>query len=285
VPTASGFFQLRNARGQIDVPASNSIVNRSTTDSVFNIGLDPTIRLGTNVVTFDSGIQEIIRRDSLSPLEMNQNLFRLFTYVSTGSFFNAISASGYVIRETGPFTESNLSSKAFTAAVDFRVGSPWGRTALLTGWGESKETFAPVNYQNYITSSYIGLSRRFGDHLDVRAMLEDLRSWRVVNSNSGIAQNLRPAGWVDYTFKRNWDLQLSSAYSSTRGFHIYDATQNGFSISYAMPFRHKVSGNEAERLTYAYPIRFAGGVQDETFFNFGGPQSQQLRPYVGITIF
>lgn len=285
MPTASGFFQLRNARGQIDVPASNSIVNRSTTDWVFNIGLDPTIRVGTNVITFDSGVQEIVRRDSLSPVQMDQNLFRVFTYVTTSSLFNAISASGYVIREAGPFTESNLSSQQFTAAVDFRVGSPWGRTALLTGWGESKQTFSPVNYQNYYTSSYIGLERRFGDHLDVRAMAEDVRSWRVVGLNSGIAQNLRPAGGVDYTFKRNWDLQANSAYSSVRGFHVYDATQSGVSISYAMPFRHKVSGNEAGPLTYAYPIRFAAGVQDESFFNFPGAHSQQLRPYIGITIF
>ncbi|HWE85130.1 MAG TPA: tetratricopeptide repeat protein [Terracidiphilus sp.] len=285
MPTASGFFQLRNARGQIDVPATNSIVNRNTTDTVFNIGLDPTIRAGTNVITFNSGIQEIIRRDSLSPAQMNQDLFRVFTYMSTSSLFNAISASGYVIREAGPFTESNLSSQQFTAAVDFRVGSPWGRTALLTGWGESKQTFSPVNYQNYYTSSYIGLQRRFGDHLDVRAMVEDVRSWRVVGLNSGIAQNLRPAGGIDYTFKRNWDLQANSAYSSVRGFHVYDATQSGVSISYAMPFRHKVSNNEAGPLTYAYPIRFAAGVQDESFFNFPGAHSQQLRPYIGITIF
>jgi len=285
VPTASGFFQLRNSRGQIDVPATNSIVNRSTTDMVFNVGLDPTIRFGTNVITFNSGMQEIIRRDSLSPVAMNQNLFRVFTYMTTGSFFNAISASGYVIHEAGPFTESNLSSKQFTAAVDFRVGSPWGRTALLTGWGVSKQTFSPVNYQNYFTSSYIGLQRRFGDHLNVRAMLEDVRSWRVVGPNSGIAQNLRPAGWVDYTFKRNWDAQFSSAYSSIRGFHIYDATQNSFSISYAMPFRRRVSGNEGGPLTYAYPIRFAAGVQDETFFSFPGPHGQQLKPYIGITVF
>ncbi|MFZ0395016.1 MAG: tetratricopeptide repeat protein, partial [Terracidiphilus sp.] len=285
VPTATGFFQLRNARGQIDVPATNSIVNRSTTDSVFNIGLDPSIRMGTSVITFDSGVQETVRRDSLSPLEMNQNLFRMFTYMTTSSLFDAVSASGYVIREAGPFTESDLSSKAFTADVDFRVGSPWGRTALLTGWGENKQTFSPVNYQNYYTSSYIGLEHRFGDHLDMRAMLEDLRSWRVVGLNSGIAQDLRPAGGFDYTFRHNWDFEASSAFSSARGFHIYDATQNGFSVSYAMPFRRRVLNDEDGQLTYAYPIRFAAGVEDESFFNFPGTHSQQLRPYAGITIF
>lgn len=285
VPTASGFFQVRNARGQIDVPATNSIVNRSTTDSIFNIGLDPSIRMGTSVITFNSGIQEIIRRDSLSPVQMNQNLFREFAYMSTSSLFNALSVSGYVIHEAGPFTESNLSSRQFTAAVDFRVGSPWGRTALLTGWGESKQTFSPLNFQNYFTSSYIGLERRFGDHLDVRAMLEDFRSWRVTTTGSGIAQNLHPAGWLDYSFKRNWDLQASSAYSSVRDFHVYDATQNGLSLSYALPFHRRVTDYESGPLTYAYPIRLAGGVQDETFFNFPGNHSQQLRPYIGITVF
>jgi hypothetical protein len=116
-------------------------------------------------------------------------------------------------------------------------------------------------------------------------MLEDFRSWRIVGANSGIAQEVHPAGWFDYSFKRNWDLQASSEFSSTRSFHIYDATQNGFSISYAMPLRRRVSSDEAGPLTLAYPIRFAAGMQDETFFNFPGPRGQQLRPYVGITIF
>ena len=51
----SGFFQLRNARGEISVPATNSIVNRNTTDNTFNFGVDPTFRIGTNVLTLNSG--------------------------------------------------------------------------------------------------------------------------------------------------------------------------------------------------------------------------------------
>jgi hypothetical protein len=271
-------------------------VNRDTTDYTFNVGLDPTIRIGTNAITFNSGIQEIVRRDSESPVQLNQNLFRVFTYASTTAFFNAISVSGYVIRESGPFTESNQSSSQLTGAIDFRVGSPWGKTALVTGWGSNKQTFSPVNYQNYYTSSYVGLDRKFGQRLDVRAMVEDLRAWRVATvitgtgtaqtstSVSGIAQDLRPAGWVDFTPHRNWDIQVSSAYSSTRSFHVYDNIQNGFSVSYATPFHRKITG-EGDPLTVAYPIRFSGGVQDDSFFNFGGNRSQQLRPYFGITIF
>lgn len=284
VPTASGFFQLRNARGQISVPATNTIVNRNTMDSTLNFGLNPTFRAGTNVITLNSGIQTTIRRDTLQPAAMNQNLFRVYTYASTGAFFNALSVSGYVIHESGPFTEVNLHSQQFTAAVDFRVGSPWGKTAMVTGWGQTRQTFQPATLKNYYTSSYIGLERHFGEHLDVRAILEDVRAWRVFGANSGIAQNVRPAGWINYGFKRNWNLQFSSAYSSTRNFHIYDASQNGFSVSYAVPVRRRFT-DEGGPMTLAYPIRFTGGVQTESFFNFSNGHNEQVRPYIGITIF
>ncbi len=56
---------------------------------------------------------------------MDQNLFRDFTYMSTSSFFHVVSTDGYVLRETGPFTETNQDSHAFAAAVNFRVSS-WG---------------------------------------------------------------------------------------------------------------------------------------------------------------
>ncbi len=194
IPTASGLFQVRNAQGQISVPSTNSVVNRNTTDYSLSFGLNPTVHLGTNVLTFNSGVQGTIRRDSESPVQMNQNLFRVFTYVSTSSFFNLLAASGFVIRESGPFTESNLSSRSLTGGVDFRVGEPWGKTALVTGWGASEQTFSPDGYKNHYTSSYIGFERRFSDRLNVRAIAEDLRAWRIVPPNSGIAQDLRPAG-------------------------------------------------------------------------------------------
>jgi len=284
LPGAGGFFQLRNSRGQISVPATNSIVDRNTTDSTLNFGLNPSFRMGTNVITLSSGIQATMRRDSESPRQMNQNLLREFTYVNTGAFFDVISISGYVIHEAGPFTDINLNSRLFSGAVDFRVGSPWGRTAMVTGWGQSKQTFSPRNYQNYFTSSYIGLEHRFGDRLRVRAIVEDLRAWRVVDTKSGIAQNLRPAAWIDFSFKRNWNMQFSSAYSSVRSFHVYDVSQNSFSVSYALPV-HRRFTDEGGPVTLAYPIRFSAGVQNESFFNFPSGHNQQVKPYIGITIF
>ena len=284
LPTPGGFFQVRNMRGQISVPATNSIVNRDTTDYTLNFGLNPSVHLGPNVLTFSGGVQTTIRRDSRSPVQLNQNLFRTFIYMNTSSFFNAISASGYLIRESGPFTEANEHSRGLTGAIDFRVGAPWGKTALLTGWGSNDQLFTPVNYEDFYTSSYIGLEHRFSERLLMRGMIEDLRAWRVVGGANAIAQNVRPAFSVDFNPRRNWDFQASTAFSSTRSYHVYDATQNGFSISYARPFRRKFH-DDSGSVVLQYPIRFAAGFQEETFFNFTGGQNQQYRPFVQISIF
>jgi hypothetical protein len=284
IPTFGGFFQVRNARGTISVPATSSIVDRNTTDYTINFGIDPTIHLGSNVLTFNSGIQGTIRRDSLSPVDMNQNLFRVFTYVTTSSFFNAVSVDGYFIREVGPFTETNIHSSALAGAVDFRVGAPWGKTALVTGWGRNDQQFTPVGIENYYTASYIGLTHRFSDRLNLEGVAEDLRAWRTVGPRSGIAQALRPAGTIDFAPTRHWDFQASAAYSSTRGFHVYDAIQSGFSISYARPL-HRTFEDEGGVVHVQYPIRFSAGLQQETFMNFSHGQNEQLRPYVGITLF
>jgi Tfp pilus assembly protein PilF len=284
MPTPSGFFQLRNAQGLISVPGTNSVVNRNTTDYTINFGVNPTIHLGNNVLTFNSGIQETIRRDSLSPVQMNQNLFRVFTYLSTSSFFNAVSVSGYVVHEAGPFTQLPLNSRSLAAAIDFRVGAPWGKTALVTGWGANDQVFSPANFEDYFTSSYVGIERKFSERLTVRGVAEDVRAWRVVGTKSGISQELRPAGSVDFVPKRKWDIQASTAFSSTRGFHVYDAVQSGFSLSYAMQFRRRFN-DEGGGAKLKYPIRFSAGLQEEHFLNFTGGQSQQLRPYVQISIF
>ena len=79
-------------------------------------------------------------------------------------------------------------------------------------------------------------------------------------------------------------VQGSTAYSSTRGFHDYDAVQNGFSVSYAMAF-HRGFNDEGQEIPLQYPIRFSAGMQQESFFNFPGNNSQQFRPYFSISLF
>lgn len=284
LPDASGFFQVRNARGQISIPSTSSVVNRDTTDYAFNFGLNPTFHLGSNIFTFNAGIQETIRRDSRSPVQMNQNLFRQFVYMSTSSFFNMVSVSGYAIRETGPFIRSNLRSRDLTGAVDFRVGRPWGKTALVTGWGALNQYFYPVIAEDYYTSSYIGFEHRVSQRLSFRAVAEDLRAYRVEFNKYAIAQALRPAGRIEFAPTRRWSVQASAAYSRNMGFHAYDAIQTGFAISYQMPI-HRQFNAEGEEVELRYPVRFSGGMQQETFFNFSSGQNQQFRPYISISIF
>ncbi|HVN92121.1 MAG TPA: tetratricopeptide repeat protein [Terracidiphilus sp.] len=279
-----GFFQVRNARGLISLPATNSVLNRDTTDSTFNLSLNPTIHLGDNVVTFNTGAQETIRRDSKDPYDMDQNLFRVYSYMSTSSFFDAISVTGFAMREAGPFTQNGFYSRELAAKLDFRVGSPWGKTALLTGYGVDDLLFKSAYIEYYFTSSYAGIEHRFSPRLDIKALAEYVRSWRIYQSKWGISQSLRPAGSIDFIPKRNWNLQVSSAFSSVRGFHLYDATQNSISLSYSRPF-HRTFNENSTPLSLQYPIRFSAGIQQETFFNFPGAQSSTFRPYAEITIF
>jgi tetratricopeptide (TPR) repeat protein len=284
LPEASGFFQVRNARGQISLPSEDTIVNRNTTDYSFNFGLNPIVHLGTNVLTFSTGIQETVRRDSLSPVDMNQNLFRQFLYLSTSSFFNMVSVNGYAIREAGPFIESSQHSRELAAALNFRVGRPWGKTALVTGWGARDDRFSPVISEDYYSSAYLGVERQVSGRVNFTVIAEDLRAWRVQGYTYAIAQALRPAGSIQVAPTRNWSLQASVAYSRNMGAHVYDAVQSGFAISYAMPV-HRSFKEASREVELKYPIRFSAGMQQETFFNFTGGQKQQFRPYLRITLF
>jgi tetratricopeptide (TPR) repeat protein len=284
LPGAGGFVQVRNAVGQISLPSADAIVNRNTTDISFNFGLAPSLHVGRNVLTFNAGIQETIRRDSEDPIDMDQNLFRQFLYMNTSSFFNMVSVSGYAIRETGPFTETFLHSRDLSAAVDFRIGRPWANTAFLTGWGARDVQFFPISREFYYTSAYAGIDHRFSPRLDVSVVAEDLRAWRVEGSAWAIAQALRPAGRVQFFPTQNWSIQGSMAYSRNMSFHAYDAVQSGFSVGYAIPI-HKTYRGEGQNIRLTYPIRFAAGVQQEDFFNFTQGPNQQWRPYVSLTLF
>lgn len=283
-PTVTGFAQVRNARGEISVPSTASVVKRNTTDYTLNAALAPVLTFGNNTIVFNGGVQGTIRRDSESPVAMNQNLLRAFAYMSTSSFFNAVSVSGYVIRDAGPYTESSLHSQSLAGALDFRVGAPWSHTFVVTGWGANKQTLSPVRYESFVTSSYIGVEQRFGETLKVKAIAEEVRAWREVGTASAIAQNLRPAANVEWSPNHEWKVQVNSSYSNERGFHAYDAIQNGFSVSYARPFRRKFRG-ETGSAVIEYPIRFSAGVQQESFFNYTGGKSQRFEPFVQISIF
>lgn len=285
LPPASGFFRVRNDRGAISLPSANAIVNRDTTDYSLNFALNPTVNLGDNVITFSSGIEGTFRRDSEDPVHMDQNLFRQFVYMSTSSFFNIISVDGYAIHESGPFTEQHLHSSDVAGQINFRVGTPWGKTALVTGWGARNLQFSPVAREFFLTSTYAGIERKIGSEFKFRVVAEHLRSWRVENGTQwAIAQALRPAFHAEYRPTRNWSVQGSVAFSNNMGFHDYDAVQSGFAVSYERSVR-RVFSDDTGSVPLRYPIRFSAGMQQENFFNFNGGSNNQFRPYVSITIF
>jgi tetratricopeptide (TPR) repeat protein len=285
LPDAGGFFQIRNARGQISLPSANLIVNRDTWDYSWNFGVNPTLHWGNNVFNLSTGIQQTIRRDSADPLHMNQNLFRQYVYMSTSSFFNWVSLKGYALREAGPFTESNLRSRDLSGAIEFRVGRPWGKTGFITGWGARDEQFSPIVRENYYTSTYAGIEQILSERFRFRAIGEYLRAWRVDGNNFAIAQAFRPAGNMEFDLTRNWAITASGAYSRNMGIHAYDAFETGFSVSYALPI-HRTLEDNGRSLEVRYPIRFSAGMQQEAFFNFPGTNSNhQFRPYVQISIF
>ena len=74
----------------------NVMQDRNTYDTFFNGGITPILHFGSNAIAFNGGLQYTIRRDTISPVYMSQNLFRQFLYISTSSFYNwvSINASG-----------------------------------------------------------------------------------------------------------------------------------------------------------------------------------------------
>ena len=284
-PVITGFVEERNARGTISIPSTLFIQDRNTYDTVFNGALNPVLRWGTNTVTFSPGLQFTIRRDTLAPRDMNQNLFRQFLYINTNSFWNWLSFSGQAIREAGPFTEQNLHSRDASALMEFRVGRPWGQTSLITGYGVRDILFRPLIAEYYTTTAYAGLQRKFGANLTVAGLMEDLRSWRVQDNFWANAQAIRPGVRFDYQPTAHWEAQGSFFWSQGKGLHAYDNLQNEFTISYVKGLRGAINdgmGNTA----VSYPLRFTVGLAQQSFYNFPGQSGRNtFLPIVRLTLF
>lgn len=280
-PVIQGFVAERNAQGALSFPSVLLIQPRNTFDTIFNFSVAPMVRVGSIKVTIMPGLQYTVRRDTLSPFNMNQNLFRQFLYLSTSSIANWLSFSGNVIREAGPFTEQTLRSRDFSGTIDFRVGRPWGKTAFLTGYSGRDLLFEPAVYEYYQTVSYAGLERAFGSHIRATAAAEFLRSWRVEGSQYAIAQTLRPRFGLDAQFKDHWSLSATGAWSSGRGFHAYDNVSTSVLVTYT---RERNSERSITRETaISYPLRFSVGLVQQTFYDFPGNGRTQVIPEAQVT--
>ena len=283
-PVISGFVGESFTSGRLLYPSVGVVQPRNTYDTLFNGGITPVIRFGENHIAINGGLQYTIRRDTISPVFMSQNLFRQFLYLSTSSFFNWVSINGSAIREAGPFIDQNLHSRDASANIDFTVGRPWGHTSLIAGYSARDLLFRPLIEEYFDTSSYIGLQHKFGNRLTVAALAEDLRSWRVLGEEYAIAQALLPGARFDFRASPRWDVQGSFLLSRGQGYHQYDNAQSEFLVAYTRPVR----GNSKDGLggqPVAYPFQLSFGVQQQTFYDFATGSKTTLLPVIHFTLF
>jgi len=284
LPAITGFVGESETSGRLLFPSVSIIQDRNTYDTFFNGGITPVWHFGSNAITFNGGLQYTIRRDTISPVFMSQNLFRQFLYVSSSSFFNWVSFNGSAIHESGPFTDQNLHSRDLSASVEFTVGRPWGRTSLITGYTVRDLLFRPLIEEYFNTSSYVGLQHKFGGRFTVAALAEDLRSWRVMNTQYAIAEALVPGGRFEVRANSRWNVQGSFLLSRGFGYHEYDNAQSQFLVAYTRAMHGSGSG-EASGSAVTHPFRLSFGVQQQTFYNFNGSTKTTVLPIVHFSLF
>lgn len=284
MPPVSMGVQLRSDRGEVSVPSEVQIVRRATLDTAFNAGLTPTLSLGSNRISLDAGIQFTVRRDRVSPVEINQNLFRQFLYFSTSPFGNWLAVRGSAFHEGGAFSARTLNSKDVGANVEFTVARPWGRTGLVTGWSARNLKFDPLVREFYSTNTYVGLQRRFGKNLKLTLLGNYIRSWRVQDLSYATAQAMAPSFAFDYRPGPKWAFEGNFVFQRGMNIHAYDNVQSRILISYVKPFRSN-SSDGFGIVPVEYPIRISFGVQQAQFMNFTGRGSSQIRPVVRVSLF
>ena len=281
----NGYVGVRNYRGTISIPSETLIVNRNTYDTVFNVGTTPVLRLGNAHIVLNPGIEFTIRRDTESPVQMNQQLFRQFLYLNTSPFFNWLTVRGSAIHEAGPFTLQDLHSRDLGASLEFEVGRPWGSNALVTGYSARDLVFRPLIREFFTTSTWAGMEHKFGQKTSVTVLGKYIRSWRVQDLTFATAQALIPGARFEYKPNDRWSFDGSMDFTRGEGFHLYDNVQSGFLISYVKPIRRSVNDVNGS-LNVDYPLRFSVGLQQQSFFSYTGTGSTSaFRPVVRISIF
>jgi len=284
VPTISGMVGESLTTGQFLFPSVSVVQNRHTYDTFFNGGITPVLHFATNSVAFNGGLQFTVRRDTISPVYMSQNLFRQYLYLSTSSFYNWLSINATAIREAGPFIDQNLHSRDASASLEFTVGRPWGHTSLLAGYTTRDLLFHPLVQEYFNTSSYVGIQHKVGTRLTAAVLAEDLRSWRVQGLQYATAQAFLPGGRFEFRANPRWNFQGSFLLSRGSGYHQYDNAQSEVVVSYTRPVHGNLNDGTGE-VSVAYPIKISFGVQQQTFYNFAGSSRTTFLPVIHFNLF
>ncbi len=290
LPPITGFFQLRNAIGTTSLPGIGAIVHRNTFDYNFNGGLNPSLHVGNALFEFNAGIQATLRRDREAARDMNQNLFRQFLFVNSSPIGNWLTMRGALMHEAGPFTLQDLKSKEYFGSIEFTIGRPWGKNALITGYNARDLQYSGTSTLSlfrefFTTSTYIGFQRQFTQKLRTTFLGEYVRAWRVQTPFFVTAQAMRPALRLEYDINKNWSVSANGSFSRGQGFHAYDNVQSGVLISYMKPIRRHLNDGTGD-LSVEYPLQLSFGFQQDDFYNFtGSGQARIFRPVVRLSLF
>lgn len=284
-PPINAFVGLENYNGSFSLPNQPAIINRNTYDTLFNFGTTPVLHWGNAHFVLNPGIQFDIRRDTDSPVQLNQNLFRTYLYTNTSPLFQWMTIRAFGIYEAGPFTEQNLHSRDLVGNLEFEVGRPWGHNSFITGYYVRDLLFRPTVREYFTTSTWGGLQHKFGDTWSLTALATYIRSWRVQDNEFAIAQILVPGVRLQYKFNKRWSLDAAFYYTHGEGFNLYNNVQSGFVISYMKPLRRSYNDGSGE-ISVEYPVRFSFGLQQQMFYNFpGSTGTYQLRPVLSVSFF
>jgi hypothetical protein len=284
LPDITGFAGESMTAGRFLFPSENVVQDRNTYDTFFNGGMTPVLHFGPNSITFNAGLQFTIRRDTISPVFMSQNLFRQYLYISSSPFFNWVQINGYAIREAGPFIDQHLNSRDASADIEFTVGRPWAQTSLLTGYSVRDLLFNPVVEEYFNTSSYAGIQHKFGPRVTVAALAEYLRSWQVYGTNYAIGEALLPGARFEVKATPRWNVQGNFLLSRGEGYHQYDNAESEFLVSYTRPV-HSTLRDGTTGGAVSYPFRLSFGVQQQTFYSFAGTSRTVVLPVIHFTLF
>jgi hypothetical protein len=281
----NGFVGLRNFNGSFSLPSELAIIQRNTFDTIFDAGVTPTLRWGNAHFILNPGIEFTIRRDTQSPVQMDQNLFRQYLYLNTSPLFHWITIRGTAIHEAGPFTEQNMSSRDLGALLEFEVGRPWGHDAFITGYSVRNLLFHPQPHEFFTTATWGGLQHKFGQTAIVTGLVSYVRSWRVQGNEFATAQILVPGVKVQVKPRERWTISGALALTRGEGFSLYNNAQSGILISYVRPMRRSIhDGNGV--LAVDYPLSLAFGFEQQNFYNFtGNVRTNTFRPVIKISIF
>ncbi len=272
-PMISGFFQVRNATGDESLPQQALIIHRNTFDYNFNSAMNPVLHLGNAWIALNTGIAVHVAARQLGAAirepEPVPAVRCMPTAVPSGTGCRSTPAC---ITKSGPFTATGYKqdSNDVGTTLQFTVGRPWGKTALITGYTRRNLTFSPVTRQFFTTSTYGGLQRKFFQQkLTASVLAEYIRAFRVQDIQWATANILRPVATVQWNVNPSWRVDGQFAYEHGASFQDYDNMYSSFLISYVRPI-HRSFNDDAGEFKVIYPLRFSVGVQAEQFPSFAG---------------